>query len=167
MIELARAKAGLSMRALSSGLQVAYNGSALQKNGISRDRMFRLALVLKNKSLEQLAESNIYWDEITNITELGIEEVYDATVAETHNFIANDIIVHNSIEQDADLVMFIHREDKVNMEKARENNSVNMAQLIIAKHRNGPTGQIDFRVDPESLIFMEVDHTHATPSEYI
>jgi len=79
----------------------------------------------------------------------------------------SDLRDSGSIEQDADLVMFIHREDKINMEKARENNSVNMAQLIIAKHRNGPTGQIEFRVDPESLIFMEVDHTHATPSEYI
>lgn len=79
----------------------------------------------------------------------------------------SDLRDSGSIEQDADLVMFIHRDDKVNMEKARENNTVNMAQLIIAKHRNGPTGQIEFRVDPESLIFMEVDHTHTTPSEYI
>ena len=33
------------------------------------------------------------------------------TVPDSHNFVANDIVVHNSIEQDADVVMFIHRED--------------------------------------------------------
>jgi len=42
---------------------------------------------------------------------LGEEEVYDVTIDETHNFIANNIIVHNSIEQDADVVMFLNRED--------------------------------------------------------
>src|SRR3989338_479720 len=50
----------------------------------------------------------------------------------------SDLRDSGSIEQDADLVMFIHKNDKINIEKARENNSVNMAQLIIAKHRNGP-----------------------------
>ena len=79
----------------------------------------------------------------------------------------SDLRDSGSIEQDADLVMFIHREDKVNMEKARENNTINMAQLIIAKHRNGPTGEIAFRIDPESLRFMEVDKTHTAPLEYI
>ncbi|MEX2090551.1 MAG: replicative DNA helicase, partial [Candidatus Paceibacterota bacterium] len=168
LVETARVKAQISMRALSSGLQIAHNGTALYKNGVGRDRMRRLALVLRNKSMEQLAESDVYWDEIVSIKEVGAEEVYDATVAGTHNFIANDIIVHNSIEQDADLVMFIHREDKVNMEKAKENNTVNMAQLVIAKHRNGPTGEIEFRIDPESLRFMEVDKTHSNPPpEYI
>lgn len=86
---------------------------------------------------------------------------------EGHKPRLSDLRDSGSIEQDADLVMFIHREDKVNMEKARENNSINMAQLIIAKHRNGPTGEIEFRVDPESLRFIEIDKTHTAPLEYI
>lgn len=73
----------------------------------------------------------------------------------------SDLRDSGSIEQDADLVMFIHREDKINVERARENNMLNVAQLIIAKHRNGPTGEIEFRVDPDSLQFLEVDKTHS------
>ena len=116
-----------------------------------------LANLLESKLLNDLAQSDIYWDEIGSIKSLDTEEVYDATVAGTHNFIANDIIVHNSIEQDADVVMFIHREDKINFEKAKEQNKLNYAQLVVAKHRNGPTGEVDFRVNPESLRFLEVD----------
>lgn len=72
----------------------------------------------------------------------------------------SDLRDSGSIEQDADLVMFIHREDKVNPQKAKENNALNVAQLIIAKHRNGPTGEIEFRIDPESLQFLEIDKMH-------
>ncbi|MDP3696851.1 MAG: replicative DNA helicase [Candidatus Taylorbacteria bacterium] len=72
----------------------------------------------------------------------------------------SDLRDSGSIEQDADVVMFIHREDKNNYEKAKEQNKLNHAQLIIAKHRNGPTGDIDFRIDPDSLRFMEIDKSH-------
>lgn len=80
----------------------------------------------------------------------------------------SDLRDSGSIEQDADCVMFIHREDKVNFEKARDNNNLNTAQLIIAKHRNGPTGEIDFRIDPDSLRFLEIDKRYtAPPPEYL
>lgn len=72
----------------------------------------------------------------------------------------SDLRSSGSIEQDSDVVMFIHRDDKVNYEKAREQNKLNIAQLIIAKHRNGPTGEIDFRFDPDSLRFLEIDKSH-------
>ena len=53
----------------------------------------------------------------------------------THNFVANGINIHNSIEQDSDVVILLHREDMYEREspRAREVN------LIVAKHRNGPT----------------------------
>lgn len=79
---------------------------------------------------------------------------------EGHKPKLSDLRDSGSIEQDADLVMFIHREDKVNFERARENNLVNVAQLVIAKHRNGPTGDVEFRIDPESLRFLEIDKGH-------
>lgn len=72
----------------------------------------------------------------------------------------SDLRDSGSIEQDADVVMFIHRDDKVNFAKAQQENKLNMAQLIIAKHRNGPTGDIDFYIDPDSLQFYEVDRQH-------
>jgi len=72
----------------------------------------------------------------------------------------SDLRSSGSIEQDADVVMFIHRDDKTNYERAKEQNKLNHAQLIVAKHRNGPTGEIDFRIDPDSLRFLEIDKSH-------
>ena len=65
----------------------------------------------------------------------------------------SDLRDSGSIEQDADLVMFIHRDDKSNPEQSKRAGSENTAQLIIAKHRNGPTAEIKFRIDPTSLRF--------------
>jgi replicative DNA helicase len=73
----------------------------------------------------------------------------------------SDLRDSGSIEQDADVVMFIHRDDKFNFQRAQEEGKLNMAQLIIAKHRNGPTGEIDFHINPENLEFTEVDRAHA------
>ncbi len=160
LVEIEKMKAGISWRALSAGLYVPYSGNSIFNNGIGRERIIKIANVLKSKILHQLGDSEVYWDEVASIKESGLEEVYDATVQGSHNFIANDIVVHNSIEQDADLVMFIHREDKNNYERAKEKSLLNVAQLIIAKHRNGPTGEIDFRIDPESLQFFEIDKIH-------
>ena len=80
--------------------------------------------------------SDVYWDRIQSIEEDGVEEAFDLTVPTTHNFTANGIITHNSIEQDADVVMFIYRDDVYNEASDRPNE----ADIIVAKHRNGPTG---------------------------
>ena len=56
----------------------------------------------------------------------------------THNFVADGIAVHNSIEQDADMVILLHREDAYEKESPRAGE----ADFIVAKHRNGPTSTI-------------------------
>ena len=66
---------------------------------------------------------------------MGEEEVYDATVLDTHNFIADGISVHNSLEQDADMVILLHREDAYDKQSPRQGE----ADFIVAKHRNGAT----------------------------
>jgi len=53
----------------------------------------------------------------------------------TQNFIADGIVVHNSLEQDADMVVLIHREDFYEKESPRAGE----ADLLLVKHRNGPT----------------------------
>jgi intein/homing endonuclease/MoxR-like ATPase len=68
----------------------------IRGQGISRSRLLRLALLAKESNLQQLAESDIYWDTIISIEAIGEHQVYDLSVAETHNFVANDFIVHNS-----------------------------------------------------------------------
>lgn len=144
---------GMSWRDVAHDLQTAYNGSALTATGVSRARLAKVAKALKSDGLMHLAESDVYWDEITSITPLGIEEVYDATVPGTHNFVAGDLIVHNSIEQDADVVMFIHREDKMNKDSDRPN----IAEILIEKHRNGPTGSTELYFDEKRATFQPVD----------
>ena len=84
---------------------------------------------------------------------MGVEEVYDATVPETHNFVANNIVIHNSLEQDADVVMFIYREDRYKEESQR----LNMADIIIAKHRNGPVGKAELYFDERTVSFRSID----------
>jgi len=66
------------------------------KRAPSRERLSKLANVLDDKYLENLSNSEIYWDEIVSIEYAGNKQVYDLTIPETHNFVANDICVHNT-----------------------------------------------------------------------
>jgi replicative DNA helicase len=67
-----------------------------------------------------------------------------------------DLRESGSIEQDADIVMFIYREAYYNPETEREN----VTDLIIAKHRNGPVGRVELYFHPERLRFMSLDKRH-------
>jgi replicative DNA helicase len=130
------ANAGVTTRAMQQRIGTRYCGTALYKNGLSRDRALRVADAVKSDELGLLALSDIFWDEIVSIEQDGKEEVYDLTVEGLHNFIADDIVVHNSIEQDADLVMFVYRDEYYNEESDQQG----LAEIILSKHRNGPTG---------------------------
>jgi replicative DNA helicase len=104
----------------------------------SRTRIGRIAQFLGDAELEMLATNDVYWDTISSIESIGHQPVYDATVSETHNFVANGISLHNSIEQDSDVVILLHREDAYERESPRAGE----ADLIVAKHRNGPTATV-------------------------
>ncbi|HEY1348395.1 MAG TPA: replicative DNA helicase [Ktedonobacteraceae bacterium] len=103
----------------------------------------------------QAPQRAIYWDQIQSIEVEGEEEVYDLTVDEAHNFIANNFILHNSIEQDSDIVLFIYREDVYNPESERKN----IANLILAKHRNGPVGEVSLYFQPNQTRFRDLEIT--------
>jgi replicative DNA helicase len=104
----------------------------------SRQPLSRIAAVLESADLELHATNDVFWDEITAIEPLGEQDVYDATVAGVHNFVANGIATHNSIEQDADVVILLHRDDYYDKESPRAGE----ADFIVAKHRNGPTDTV-------------------------
>jgi len=145
-----------SWRDFSAKINMSYCGSSLFKNGIGRKRLNKIAGIFSDKNLKMLAESDVFWDRIVDIKPLGVEEVYDATVEGTHNFVANDIIIHNSIEQDADVVMFLYQEDETDdlMDQSKR-----MIKLFIAKHRNGATGEMDLMFRGDRVKFYSVEKT--------
>lgn len=65
----------------------------------------------------------------------------------------SDLRDSGSIEQDADVVMFIHRDDKIN----KESDKPGVAEILIEKHRNGPTGRVELYFDEKRATFMPVD----------
>ena len=97
-----------------------------------------VAAVLDSADMDLYAVNDVLWDPVVSIEADGVEEVFDATVLGGHNFVANGIAVHNSIEQDADMVILLHREEAYEKETQRAGE----ADLIVAKHRNGPTDTI-------------------------
>jgi replicative DNA helicase len=64
--------------------------------GLPQARLAAYADVLHNIALRQLASNDIYWDEVVSIECTGEHQVYDLTVPDTNNFIAQDILVHNT-----------------------------------------------------------------------
>ena len=132
---------GTTHRALATGLGERYCGSYLigtekRPRRWSRNRLGKAAALLGSIELAALASSDVCWEKIVAIEYAGEEPTFDATVDDTHNFVANGIVAHNSLEQDADVVMFLYRDEVYNPESAERGT----AEVIVAKHRNGPTG---------------------------
>ncbi|QQS27369.1 replicative DNA helicase [bacterium] len=65
----------------------------------------------------------------------------------------SDLRESGSIEQDADVVMFIYREDYYNKESERRN----ISDILVRKHRNGPTGDVELFFSPELMLFRSLD----------
>ncbi len=67
-----------------------------------------------------------------------------------------DLRESGSIEQDADVVMFIYREDYYRQDTSRRN----IADIFVAKHRNGPVGKVELYFDQNTASFRNIDKTH-------
>ncbi|MDQ6949485.1 MAG: replicative DNA helicase [Actinomycetota bacterium] len=104
----------------------------------------RVVTLTAERHERTLIEADTRWDEVVSISNAGRKPVYDATVASNHNFVANGVVVHNSIEQDSDIVIFLYRDELYN----RDSPDRGTAEVIVAKHRNGPVGVT-------SLAFLE------------
>lgn len=109
----------------------------------------RLDSITIREQVMTLAEG---WQPVVGLDPDGTEPVFDLTVPALHNFSANGIIAHNSIEQDADIVMFIYRDEVYNEDTDRPNE----ADLIVAKHRNGPIGSVTLYFKKELTQFTNL-----------
>jgi replicative DNA helicase len=126
-------------RDLSLAMNSRTRRKTMGKHAPSRGRLAKFAEILGDPSLEMLATSDVFWDEVLEITPLGPEPVFDATVSDNHNFVAEGIILHNSIEQDADVVMFIYRDEVYHPDSPQRG----IAEIHISKHRSGPIGKVE------------------------
>ncbi len=94
---LESAKGDRSWRSVQVEMGLEASGNLhVGKRGISRKRMAQFAHIFADARLAELAASDVYWDEIVSIEPSGMQQVYDLSVPETHNFVANDMVVHNT-----------------------------------------------------------------------
>ena len=154
----AMSAAGITTRDMHAGIGSAFSGTGIYKQNLGRERAGRLAEVVHSDELELLSISDVYWDEIRAISPGGEEEVYDLTVEDLHNFVAGNVIAHNSIEQDSDVVMFLFRP-----EYYKSDERPGIAELIVAKHRNGPTGMVELKFRRDHTRFYNLETRRPEP----
>jgi len=97
----AKVRVGASWREVERGSQVCPRdlypaGTNPGKIGFTRATVAGLAAHFNDAELHRLADNDVLWDRVVSITPAGDARTYDLEIAETHNFVANDIIVHNS-----------------------------------------------------------------------
>ncbi|MDA1334630.1 MAG: replicative DNA helicase [bacterium] len=145
----------LQMRAMARRLKVEANLGLividylqLMQPRTSSDNMVQQITEI-SRSLKQLARE-------LDVPVLALSQLSRA-VEQRHPPIPrlSDLRESGSIEQDADVVMFIYREDKAKRESARPN----VAEILIEKHRNGPTGMVELYFNQEKASFSSLDET--------
>ena len=128
----------MTQREFADVMGTQYCGSIMWKYEPSRARLHRVASLLSDRDLHDTATNDVFWDRIVEITSIGEHDVFDGTVPGTNCFVAQGITAHNSLEQDADMVILLHRPDAFERDDPRGGE----ADLILGKHRNGPTKTI-------------------------
>ena len=129
------------------------NHRILSKNGwirasqLQKDTEVYCLLQTKNKRIFKYNYSKI-----KNVTYQGTNEVYDKTILGFHNYLSKNIILHNSIEQDADIVIMLYREEYYKENTSEEQ----ITEVIVAKHRNGPVGTAKLLFKPSVTSFVNL-----------
>lgn len=128
----------VSQRAMAKLRGTSYGGSAHFNFSPSRDVIRQYANLLDDDALRRLGDSDVYWDEVVRVVPCGEEEVFDLSVPGHENWLADGLVCHNSgqIEQDADVIMFLYRDEYYNPDTKEPG----IAEWIVAKQREGEVG---------------------------
>ena len=151
---------GVTQRAMAELRGTSYGGTSHFRPAPSRALATEYATLLEDPSLAAMASNDLHWDRVVAIEDGGEEQVYDLTVPGPACWLADGIVSHNSgaIEQDADLVAFIFREEYYDKETER----AGIADIIIAKHRNGAIGDVELTFAKEYPKFLN----YTSPDRY-
>jgi replicative DNA helicase len=123
--------------------------------------VLQYAELLQDEALRAEATSDLFWDRVVEISPGGEEEVFDLTVPGPSCWLADGLVSHNSgaIEQDADLVMFIYRDEVYN----RDSQDKGTAEIIVGKQRNGPIGECKMAFIQTYTRFADLADKRLTP----
>jgi replicative DNA helicase len=138
-------RAGISHRRMAALRGTAYGGTSHFRFAPSRTVLAEYARILESPELATQAANDLFWDRIASIEPAGDAEVFDLTVPGPASWLAESIVSHNSgaIEQDADMILFIHREDQGGSGgDFGDSGPTAVAEIIVGKHRNGATGSV-------------------------
>ena len=137
---------------ISSGHKILTNKGWKKIDQLIINDFISAKLLLDFKSENNFNKRSISWDKITKISYEKLAPVYDLHVSRFSNYLTNHLILHNSIEQDADVVIMLYRDEYYNKETLEKN----IIEIIIAKHRNGPVGSTKLIFDPKYLRFFNI-----------
>jgi len=152
LVRRAMAEKGITQRGMAALRGSSYGGTFHFAFAPSRQTVAEYGQLLDSEQLDDAATSDVFWDRVASIARDGKEDVYDLTVPGPSCWLADGIVTHNSgqIEQDSDLVMFIYREEYYDRDSERPGE----ADIIVAKHRNGPVGEVVLTFQREYPKFM-------------
>jgi len=118
------------------------------------------AAVVDAERTGEASRRDVEWDRIVAIEPAGHDDVFDLTVPGPESWLADGIVSHNSgaLEQDSDVILFLYRA-RVYREDVPPDEE-NIAEVIIGKQRNGPTGTVKVVFLPQYARFENAADQH-------